>query len=96
MFDLPVLTPVEKHAYHSFHDFLIEDGFQMMQYSVYLRSCPNEDHADVHRRRIKGALPPEGEVRILTVTDKQFEMMLVFCGRERKPTERPPEQMTFL
>jgi len=50
----------------------------MMQYSVYIRHCASSENANVHFERIKSALPPDGEVRIIQITDKQFEKMEVF------------------
>ncbi len=35
MFDLPVVTPKARKAYARFRKTLLEDGFTMMQYSVY-------------------------------------------------------------
>jgi len=51
--------------------------------------------ADVHVRRIRLGLPPDGEVRVMRVTDQQFQRMLVFHGKIRKPTEKAPEQISF-
>lgn len=96
MFDLPTGTPSERRKYNDFRQSLLKDGFVMIQYSVYARHCPSDENAEVHRRRIQLALPDEGEVRILTITDKQFEKMLVFFGKHTKPTEKPPQQLTFL
>ena len=88
MFDLPTDTKVARKRYTQFRKALLKDGFDRMQYSVYIRCCPSEENAAVHHMRIQGALPPEGEVRILHLTDKQFERMKVFCGK----IERAPEQ----
>jgi len=95
MFDLPVTSKEEKDDYRKFHDFLLADGYTMMQYSVYMRPCPSEENAAVHRKRVKAALPPNGEVRILTFTDKQFERMQVFVGKTRAATEKAPAQIEF-
>ena len=95
-FDVPVDTKAARKAYRLFHDALIDDGFDMLQYSVYGRPCPSSENADVHHQRIKCALPPDGEVRIMLLTDKQFERMTIYRGQIRGPTERQPEQLTFL
>ena len=44
MFDLPVETEEEKRGYRGFRKSLIKEGFIMMQYSVYIRTCPNRDY----------------------------------------------------
>ena len=93
MFDLPVDTPRARKAYTAFRKALIKDGFTMMQFSVYVRHCASEENADVHEGRVAVALPDDGEVRILRITDKQYERMRVFLGKMRKPTEQPPRQL---
>lgn len=95
MFDLPTDTPVARKAYSGFRKSLLENGFTMMQFSVYARHCPSEENALVHAQRIKSFLPPDGEVRVITLTDKQFERMHVFHGKIRKATEHAPEQISF-
>jgi len=93
MFDLPVDTRAGRRAYTQFRKVLVKDGFSMMQYSVYIRHCASEENADVHVGRVQGALPANGEVRVLQVTDKQYERMQVFWGRKRQKTEAPPRQL---
>lgn len=95
MFDLPVDTTQARREYAQFRKMLLKDGFTQMQYSVYSRHCASQENADVHLRRIERNIPPDGEVRILTITDKQFERMRVFWGNMRKPTEAPPRQLEF-
>src|SRR6184192_1461693 len=72
MFDLPVDTKKARKAYAQFRKELLKDGFTRMQYSVYVRHCPSEENAVVHVARVERIVPPDGEVRILTLTDKQF------------------------
>ena len=93
MFDLPVDTKPARKAYARFRKGLLRDGFAMMQYSVYIRHCASEENSDVHILRVQRSLPPDGEVRLLAITDKQFERMRVFWGRRRKPTEPPAPQL---
>ena len=95
MFDLPTDTKAARRAYHDFRESLLDDGFTMMQFSVYARHCPSEENAAVHEARIRASLPDDGEVRVIVITDKQFERMKVFYGKTRKATEKPPEQISF-
>ena len=95
MFDLPTDTARARRAYTDFRKGLLKDGFVMMQFSVYIRHCASEENAVVHKKRIKGILPAEGEVRIITITDQQFGRMDVFYGKKDKETEKPPEQISF-
>ncbi len=95
MFDLPVDTKEARRAYTHFRKKLLKDGFVKMQFSVYVRHCSSEENAQVHIRRVEWAVPDDGEVRIMTITDKQFERMRIFWGKMRKAPEQPPKQLTF-
>ena len=93
MFDLPVDTKVARRQYAHFRKKLLKDGFARMQFSVYVRHCASEENADVHTTRVEAHIPPDGEVRVLRITDKQYERMRIFWGRRRKPPEKPPAQL---
>jgi len=93
MFDLPVATPEQRHDYAVFRKRLLELGFTKLQYSVYARFLPSEEKAEAVVRRVSEILPPEGQVRILEITGKQFEKMHVFCGTRQRPPENPPQQL---
>jgi CRISPR-associated protein Cas2 len=93
MFDLPTDTKRARREYTLFRKFLLRDGFAQMQYSVYARHCPSKENAEVHIQRVSAHVPPDGEVRVLTFTDKQFERMLVFWGKMRKTPAAPPKQL---
>ena len=92
LFDLPSVTVEEKKAYLQFRKELVADGFMMMQFSVYARFCASREHSRKHIERIRRALPPEGHVRILWITDKQFSEIEIFDGRRRKTDEKVPLQ----
>ena len=95
MFDLPTHTPKARKAYTRFRKNLLEDGFTMMQYSVYSRHCASIENAEVHEKRMGDAVPAEGEVRFLTITDKQFSRIKVFAGKKRQALPPPPSQLEF-
>lgn len=93
MFDLPTDTQQARSNYCDFRKHLLQDGFDMMQFSVYTRHTPSEENAQVHIRRVKPLIPPDGHVRILKFTDKQFSKMEVFFGKRRKQPEKPLQQL---
>ena len=95
LFDLPTEDKQMRRDYTRFRKFLLEDGFRMMQYSVYMRHSSSEENAQVHARRVKLHLPPDGEVRIIKITDKQFARIEVFYGKKREAIEKAPEQLSF-
>lgn len=92
MFDLPVTSKELRKLYARFRKDLLSQGFTMMQFSVYARHCASEESAAAIRRCVRAVLPDDGQVRLLTVTDRQFGKMEVFFGKNRKPTEEPPTQ----
>jgi len=81
-FDLPTETKKDRKIYARFRKDIIADGFQMFQFSIYLRHCASRENAEVHIQRVKRMLPPKGNVGIMCITDKQFGMMEIFSGRD--------------
>ena len=81
MFDLPVNTKKARCAYADFVKFLTCDGFTRMQFRSNACHSASKENAEVHVHRIQGNLPPDGEVRILTVTDKQYEAHECILGK---------------
>jgi len=95
MFDLPTDTPTARKAYTRFRKSLLKDGFTMMQYSVYIRHCASIENAKIHVARIGHCVPSAGEVRFLTITDKQFGRIEVYVGKTLKPTPPSPARLEF-
>lgn len=93
MFDLPVTTDASRKRATKFRKMLLSEGFSMLQFSVYARHCPSEDSASAMRNRLRQDLPPDGQVRLLTVTDRQFGKMEIYHGKTREPVEPVPHQL---
>lgn len=87
LFDLPTETKAERKAANVFRKKLINDGFTMFQFSIYMRHCPSRENSMVHIKRVKNLLPKYGKVCIFELTDKQFGNMELFHGR--KEIEKP-------
>ncbi len=83
-FDLPTKTRVDKRAYTLFRRFLIQDGYDMIQWSVYGRVVNGSDDMNTHMSRLKHNLPPEGSVRCLQISEKQFSRMAFLVGIPKK------------
>jgi CRISPR-associated protein Cas2 len=93
LFDLPTETKKERKAYTQFRKKLLDDGFSMFQFSIYMRHCPSRENADVHIKRVKAILPDKGYVGILCITDKQFGSMELFYCKEEKEISAPCQQL---
>ena len=92
-FDLPVIKKKQRKIASDFRKQLLKDGFVMMQYSVYTRHCPSKEKAEMHINRIKNCMPPEGQVSILTITDKQYGNIANFFGAKYQETPKAPVQL---
>ena len=79
-FDLPVKTKTERSIAAKFRSFLLKDGYHMVQYSLYARVCNGMDAVEKHIKRLKANLPPNGSVRVLTITEKQYESIKILVG----------------
>jgi CRISPR-associated protein Cas2 len=95
LFDLPVLTPAERKAATGFRQFLLDQGFEMAQFSVYMKHCTGKEQTEALTRRIGKSVPVTGKINILTFTDKQYENIVCFDGRIREPTRKNPEQFVL-
>lgn len=85
MFDLPVGTEKERKQATGFRNSLLDLGFEMSQFSVYLKYCASSEKAESVGSRIQHRIPPGGKVDILTITDKQFaNMKRFYAARQTK------------
>lgn len=92
-FDLPTETKKQRSAATKFRKLLIDDGFNMFQFSIYLRHCPSRENSDVHIKRVKKHLPSEGKIGILCITDKQFGQMELFFAKKETGLPTMPQQL---
>ena len=90
-FDLPVKTKAERRTATRFRNFLLNDGYYMVQYSVYARICNGADAVATHRARLESEIPKKGSVRMLVITEKQYNSIEILTGQPAfydKPQER--------
>ncbi|MDN5278711.1 MAG: CRISPR-associated protein Cas2 [Clostridiales bacterium] len=95
-FDLPVKKKSERKKYTVFRRFLLNDGFTMMQYSVYSRLCNSYENAEMHCKRVKANIPPKGSVRALIITEKQFAGMKFLVGKKSFSEKNESSQGVFV
>lgn len=86
MFDLPTGTRQERKGAAAFRNWLLDLGFEMSQFSIYLKYCASKEKAETVGKHIEPNLPPGGKVDILTITDKQFSNMKRFYAKSRQKT----------
>lgn len=93
MFDLPVATKIQRRYATNFRKQLLQRGFCMLQFSVYARHCPTEESSESIRSQVTGLLPDEGQVRLISITDRQFGKMQSYVGKLCASPEPPPPQL---
>ena len=86
-FDLPVVKYEDRKEYQKFRRFLINDGYNMVQFSVYSRICNGNEGTNKHISRLIHNLPQKGSVRYLQITEKQYTQMKFLVGKQ-KPQEK--------
>ena len=81
-FDLPTETKKDRKNAAEFRKKLLQDGFSMFQFSIYVRHCASQQNAEVHIKRVKSILPEYGQVGVMCITDKQFGDIQLFYGKK--------------
>ena len=95
-FDLPVTGKIQRKEATGFRNYLLKDGFYMIQFSLYGRICNTIESAKMHEQRVSTQVPEEGSVRSLIVTEKQYASMKIMLGK-KKPKEKKifAQQISF-
>lgn len=92
-FDLPTATKKDQRIANAFRKTLLQYGFSMFQFSIYIRFCQSKENADRQVMRLKHSLPSKGKVGILNVTDKQFGNMELYIGKDSSPLPPVEQQL---
>ncbi|WP_146637960.1 CRISPR-associated endonuclease Cas2 [Spiroplasma clarkii] len=81
-YDLPNTTKSENKEYTKFRKFLIQNGFYMMQFSIYVKLCMNHDIVLITQKKIEKNKPKIGDVRMLAITEKQYNDIKILVGQK--------------
>jgi CRISPR-associated protein Cas2 len=95
MFDLPVATKGERHAATRFRNYLLDEGYEKSQFSVYARFCNGKEQFEAYMRRLELELPEKGEIHVLSFTDRQYENIVRYAGQRRRTARRNPDQLAL-
>ncbi len=95
LFDLPVGTKRERQSATKFRHTLLDLGFEMAQFSVYLKYCAGKEQGESLARHVEAAMPSSGKVHIITITDKQYENIRTYRGKKREPAPKNPAQLAL-
>ena len=94
-FDLPVETKKQRKAATKFREHLLDLGFEMSQFSNYLRFCSGKEQFETYVRRIEGNLPEWGNIYIFQFTDRQYENIVRFSDQARRKSPQNPGQLAL-
>ena len=92
MFDLPTETSAQRKSATKFRKFLLDEGFEMVQFSVYVQFTGTFESSQKFVRAIKNNNPQYGNVNILFFTDKQFANIIHIENRVDKSLKEQPTQ----
>ena len=94
-FDLPVVEKEERKDASDFRNFLLNNGFSMVQYSIYTKLFSGKDVCEKYYRLIRENLPQNGKVDILTITDKQYENIISYNSGKKTQKKEPEQYLLF-
>ena len=101
-FDLPVVEKEDMRQANAFRKSLLNQGYFMLQNSIYVRSCVTYDKTDQHIRNLKIIAPSTGIITAFYITDRQWSLSVNIqkfdYGKskyKKKAGENSPKQMTF-
>lgn len=95
-FDLPTTTSKDIKTYTKFRKFLINEGFIMIQQSVYCKLALNNSIADSLKNKIKNNAPKKGNVQLLIVTEKQYSSIILITGANETKILDSTERLTVI
>lgn len=96
MFDLPTETSNQRREYRRFRKALINEGFIMIQYSVYVRVCVNRQSATFMEKRVSTYLPKDGTIQSLMLTEKQYNDMHFLLGKKKEDIRNSAQRTIIL
>lgn len=95
-FDLPNIYAKDKRNYQLFRKFLINEGFIMMQESVYSKIILNSEQSTLLIERIKKNSPKKGIIEVLTITEKQYAKIEFIIGESNTKIINSEERLVVL
>ncbi|WP_417271111.1 CRISPR-associated endonuclease Cas2 [Celeribacter sp.] len=95
MFDLPTDTKLQRKAATDFRNFLLDEGFERSQFSVYARFVNGKEAFQTRVNRIERHLPEKGDIQILNFTDRQYRDIVHFADQGRLCAKKNPKQLAL-
>lgn len=80
LYDLPMTENEDRKEYTKFRKDILKLGCYLVQFSVYAKVIKNEIYYKSFIEKLKRILPEKGEVRVIKLTEKQYEDMIFLNG----------------
>lgn len=95
-FDLPNIYAKDKRNYVLFRKYLLNEGFIMMQESVYSKIVLNSQQASLLLDRVRKNAPRKGLIQVLTITEKQYSQIEYIIGKSTSKIINTEERLLIL
>lgn len=95
-FDLPNIYARDRRNYQKFRKFLINEGFLMLQESVYSKIVLNSVQSELLVNRIRNNAPKKGLIQVLTITEKQYANIEYIIGQSQTKIINTEERLVVL
>lgn len=82
LYDLPMVEIGDKKEYTKFRRDILKLGCYLVQFSVYAKVIKNEVYYKSFIGKLKNIMPKRGEVRVIKLTEKQYENMFFLNGSQ--------------
>ena len=95
-FDLPNVYAQDKRNYHLFRKFLLNEGFIMMQESVYSKIVLNSQQSQLLGERVRRNAPKKGLIQLLTITERQYARIEYVVGNSNSKIIQSEDRLIVL
>ncbi len=95
-FDLPNVYAQDKRNYLRFRKFLINEGFLMMQESVYSKIVLNSQQGALLLEKVKKKAPQKGIIQALTITERQYSKIEYIIGKSNTKIINSEERLIII
>lgn len=95
-FDLPNVYSKDKRSYLMFRKFLINEGFIMMQESIYSKIVLNSQQSSLVLERIRKNAPKKGIIQVMNITERQYSQIEFIIGNSNSKIINSEERLIVL
>ena len=87
MFDIPVRTKTEMRKATRFRNLLLDNGFVMKQFSVYIKPVQSLSVGQTTTKKLSKFIPDNSSISFIYITDKQYLMTENYLGKNFEENE---------